>query len=421
MERRKIKKFGEYSVDKNGIIYDAEGNVVETFINACNYVAVRLNNRILTVAYIVAKTWINNPNNCICIAYKDGDYSNVKADNLIWYYEGAEEEETETIEIKQPKTKTECIKNRAVLQIDAGGNIIKEYDNVSQAAKELRLPRHYFYIAILQLNRSKKYNCYFIYKDEFEEKINQIENSDKTRGYIGKGIYKIDYNTSEIIEKYSSGKEAAQKLNKPCSLINGILQENNLQLEDYYLIREQDYNKYTIKDKLKNALGRIKNNKKYDRKALARAVIILDNNGNIIGEYSSAYKAAKAIGINSTILRNICSGKMKQKKDFYAIFKKDYNPNTIVEDIRKYREEQNNKIYSKYIPKLNKKVLQFDYDGNLVNEYESPKDAANKLGKCIGYIYGILTNNMKQTKDYYLVYEKNFNADTIKEEIRKAK
>lgn len=244
----------DYTVTNDGKIYDNEGVEVETFINSCGYVAAVLNGYIVTVAYIVAKLYVDNPNSCICVAYKDGDYTNIKADNLEWYYEGEEEGKDRSRSndnvVKENKAPT---KKGVVLQIDIDGKIIATYKNTEDVAKHIGNTQTAISNNCRKKTLNRKTKTFFVYKFEYsDELVKQMVDTYKQQqckkpAPNKKRIFKIDYNTFEILEIFDGIGEAAEKLNRTYSKINNVLQGLTMQLEKCFLIREKEYNTKTIK------------------------------------------------------------------------------------------------------------------------------------------------------------------------------
>jgi len=243
MSKQLQQIYEDYTITRQGRIYDKEGVEVDTFINSCGYVSALLNGRIVTVAYMVAKQYVNNPNKCICIAYKDGDFTNINADNLYWYYEG-----------------DECEKYK-------GG---------------------------------------------------------------GLQLYIIDYDTYKIIDTLNSITEAADKLGLNYSSISHIILGKINQPKKYYIIPTNEYNEYTIKAKVEETKDKWKRTNKRSKKG----VMQFDYNGNLIKEYESFKEAAIQLGICPTFVSKICNAETKQRKDYYLISQENYDENTIKDLIR---------------------------------------------------------------------------------------
>lgn len=81
---------------------------------------------------IVAKTFIKNPNDYNVINHKDGNKSNNKIDNLEWCTYSHNNKESYRIGLRKPT----YVK---VVQKDLYGNIIKEWDSMSDIAKTLNI------------------------------------------------------------------------------------------------------------------------------------------------------------------------------------------------------------------------------------------------------------------------------------------
>lgn len=320
----------DYTVTNDGKIYDKEGIEVDTFINSCGYVAAVLNGYIVTVAYIVAKLYVSNPNGCICITYKDGDYTNIKADNLEWYYEGEEEGKDRSRSndnvVKENKAPT---KKGVVLQIDIDGKIIATYKNTEDVAKHIGNTQTAISNNCRKKTLNRKTKTFFVYKFEYsDELVKQMVDTYKQQqckkpAPNKKRIFKIDYNTFEILEIFDGIGEAAEKLNRTYSKINNVLQGLTMQLEECFLIREKEYNTKTIKAKVENTKQKVENSN----------ILMFDNNANLLKQFYSMNDAVNELGYSYTTINRILTGELKQRNEFYLIRKGNYNVDTIIEEI----------------------------------------------------------------------------------------
>lgn len=163
MSNRMNQILNDYTITKDGRIYDKEGVEIDTFINSCGYVSAELNGYIVTVAYIVAKLYVDNPNNSICIAYKDNDYTNIKADNLKWYYEGEEN-----------------IEDKSVIVVNEDGNITGYYNTVKDCANDYGCENQTI-IAKCNGRITISEDYYFFFDDSFdkEDLKRRIEEKEK--------------------------------------------------------------------------------------------------------------------------------------------------------------------------------------------------------------------------------------------------
>ena len=83
MEKKEIKQCNGYYITTDGKIYDSENNQLKTFKNPIGYECVEINEMYYTVAYLVARAFIDNQG-CMLVGYKDGDITNINVDNLYW-------------------------------------------------------------------------------------------------------------------------------------------------------------------------------------------------------------------------------------------------------------------------------------------------------------------------------------------------
>ena len=88
MEKKEIKQCKGYYITENGKIYDSKDNQLKTFKNTIGYECVEINEMYYTVAYLVARAFIENTEGCMLVGFKDGDITNINVDNLYWYYAG---------------------------------------------------------------------------------------------------------------------------------------------------------------------------------------------------------------------------------------------------------------------------------------------------------------------------------------------
>lgn len=144
-----------------------------------------------------------------CIAGKSK-----KAQGLYWFYK--EDYINNEYEIILPKTKNV---KRVVLQIDEFGNVLNEYNSVSDVAKAINsLPSNISACCSSKHDTMKVRNKIFVYKDEYD-------------GIDKKPRYKPVYNEIKInmllsdgslVREFNSISEAAKYLNKAPSLITRV-------------------------------------------------------------------------------------------------------------------------------------------------------------------------------------------------------
>lgn len=64
-------------------------------------------------------------------------------------------------------------------------------------------------------------------------------------------------------------------------------------------------------------------------------------------------------------------------------------------------------------------VLQFDWNGTLLNEYPCPIDASRITGKSLTHILKSISNKTKFTKDFIWMYKLGFTDNALKDKIAK--
>lgn len=355
MEQRTITKFPDYTITEDGVIYDSYNNAVKTFINAAGHVSAVLNNRIVTVAYIVANTYLKN-DNYMCVGFKDNDKTNIKASNLYWYYEGEEE---------SPQIHFDNIyfnKEKYVGLIDANGNIVRKYICMEDAKADWNcVNRASNAIANHQLLEGKYILVKLIeYKKEnFDSDYKQYFNRlviDKSK-YTDKKVIRYDYN-GNVIKEYNNINEAAKELNTSKQSISRCCRgELVISCKSIWRYEGDAFDKYKI-DKKRNI-------------NIDKSVIQIDINGDIINEYKSCKEAQNKLKITNGSYA--ISSHLLINGNSILVKKEDYNKETFERELKKYFS--NNR-------KINRDttVLMRDLNGNILNEFSSVKEAAEKAG-----------------------------------------
>lgn len=73
-----------YLLFKNGLIFNLYGKKISGRIDRCGYKEVNINNKRVLLHRIIAKAYIENPNNYPCINHIDGNKLNNNISNLEW-------------------------------------------------------------------------------------------------------------------------------------------------------------------------------------------------------------------------------------------------------------------------------------------------------------------------------------------------
>lgn len=343
MELKNVKGFENYRIDENGNIYDSDNNAVKTFINPCNYVCVRLNNRICTVAYLMARTWLNNPDMCVCVGYKDNDYSNLNINNLYWYYSAYEEEQ-----------------EREIIIVDENGEELERYDNIEECAKA---------------NNIAETTC------DLKCRFGNIYPSDGNRNYF----YGDKFNMDKLQKRVEKRTQ---------------------------YIKERNERAATRREELAEKMAEYAK-----KKPMAKSIIEVNSNGEIVTEYESILQMMSMLEIGYMKVIKILNDTGTYNNNYF-IYKSKYNPDTIkffiekVDEMNRRKEEakkqKEKKKYNYYVKKGTrlKPINQYDLEGNLIRRYENTKEL-KKLNPTIKRtsIYSCLNGHIATAYNYVWRYE----------------
>lgn len=251
--KKQLKKFPNYYITDNGVIYNENNEVVNTFINPVGYVSAVLNNRIVTVAYLVANTFIPNDDKCILVGYKDHNFNNLNDDNLYWYYTGEYEERTDlTKEYREKKKEDVEDKNDCYFAIDKDNNILETYSSQVEIKEKTGKWKSYY---IREKTFDSELNCFFVSANDYNSSDNiakELIELNYQRNYKDI-ILKIDYQ-GNIIKEYPSMKVCAKDNKMSYAMIRKIIVGDAKQRSNYYLIYKKDYSINTIQFRLNNEL-----------------------------------------------------------------------------------------------------------------------------------------------------------------------
>lgn len=454
MEQRIITKFPDYTITEDGVIYDNNNNIVKTFINAAGYVSAVLNDRILTVAYLVAKTWLKNDNKCICVGYKDNDYSNIKASNLYWYYEGEEQ-----------------LEDKSIILVDTEGEIRQYFSSLTKCCEYYDCSQTTIIQKCRFTNKNVTSPFYFFFEDEFSEeelkqrveyrqyRLEQIE-LNKQQAAVNRAlkynitpklkpvsipILEVDIN-GNIVAEYSGKYQLMEELKWSYPKMQRIIERDSLYNNHYFLLKS-DYKKINILDFIRiiNEREKRKEEEKQrliqqkklneqrklerkqnaqlseqkrlekeqrkqqrqeerrrkqeeikEQKRLNKVVVLIDIDGNIINEYTNIKQSEKELNITggSQIVRQHY---LIQHK-YLLVKKKDYNKEIFEEELKKY-------FFNRRI--IGKAIVMIDEEGNVIKEYKDTKEASKETGINYFLIHQNLSGKSKTTKGFRFRYKED--------------
>lgn len=384
MEKRIIKKFPEYTITEDGVIYDSNNNAVKTFINAAGHVAARLNDRIVTVAYLVANTWLNN-DNFMCVGFADNDRTNIKASNLYWYYEGEEELQQSHFE------HIYFNKEKYVGLIDINGNVVRKYICAEDAKADWDVGRitnaisshklidgKYIFVRLKDYKKEtfeRDYKQYFFKKREY----NKLSNKRDRTIYNNKRVVRYDLD-GNVIKEYNNIIEAANELRGyKESIVRCCRGDLHTSLNSVWRFEGDTFDKYN-----KMPVKIVTNPKPIEESINDNIrVVRYDLNGDKIKAYNSITEAAEETKTNRYSIIKVCNGILV----------------TSANSIWRYE----NDAFDKYDTKDGKfkSILLCDLNGNILNEFISIKDAAEQTGIAYNTITNCLYKRQKTVHKKY--------------------
>lgn len=150
-----LEKYPNYGVDKAGNVFSFYSNKrLKPIVDKYGYLIVTVYNKgtrkNVKIHRLVAETFLNNPFHKPHVNHKDGDKQNNSVDNLEW---------CTAIENTQHAIKTKLRNNsRPIRQLDCFGNIVKEYESISDAEMKTGIKRQWIgYVCKYQRYRAGGY------------------------------------------------------------------------------------------------------------------------------------------------------------------------------------------------------------------------------------------------------------------------
>jgi hypothetical protein len=301
----------------------------------------------------------------------------------------------DTTEEPEPKRarRTSSSGGCPVLRIDKEtGKVLEEYTSPSEAALQTGISSggigH-----VLQGRQKTAGGFVFRYKYD-EDRVRNKKN--KATAGIPCPVLRIDKETGNVLEEYPSISEAAQRTDISRTKITYILQGRNQTAGGFVFRYKYD------EDKLRN-----KNKRNSDEgtptPVLSTPVLRLDTvTGKVLEEYPSITEAADAIGVDQNQLGNVLKqGSAKEVKGFLFQYKSvKKSPSQATEKPRS--KGQKSRRAGRRIP-----ILKIDRNtGEVLQEYQSAKEAANDIGVDSSLISNVLCGR-QQTAGGFVVRYKN--------------
>ena len=147
--------------------------------------------------------------------------------------------------------------------------------------------------------------------------------------------------------------------------------------------------------------GRFKNSQKETKKEvitqIPRKIVQFDIQGNRLKSFNTCKEAAEYVGASRGFITTCCLKPNQTGKGFYWKYESMNSSDT--------NSEGQDEIYKQIASKRNRKVVQFDIEGNRLNSFDTCKQAADFVGSSNGCI-SMCCNGIRQTsKGYVWKYE----------------
>ena len=376
MEKKEIKQCKGYYITDDGKIYDSENNQLKTFKNPIGYETVEINEMYYTVAYLVARAFIEN-NGCMLVGYKDGDINNINVDNLYWYYQG----------------ELDSGDDKKLYELNEEGEIINEYESLKATVKgahvslstlQTRLVTHD--IIITKTNqiicKSERYDKYTIV-DKIRKERQHLEELKATGGTHTKKVIELD-NDGNIINTYLSATIAANERE-----INYRTIVNNIRNNCYYITDDNTIMTYeeimktkginTIiqakKDKISLSVNKTNKTRQGSTtvKTFKKEVVIIDRQGEVIRRWNRIKDAAESLNIKPMVISNAFKN--------HRYYRTTDNENLIclttnLGQIRRHLDE----IFDTDIIIGQYEIVECNEQGKEIERYKSINKVSKKLG-----------------------------------------
>lgn len=275
-----------------------------------------------------------------------------------------------------------------VYQFDIHGNLIKEYDGICQAERELNIPSSNI-TACCQGKVSHTYGFIWRYKKDVLD-LEKFKNELDTSIYdIYEPVYQFDMDKNFMAE-YKNASDAMKQNPKwfSSSVLDNCRGKTKHACGYIWRFKKDVPNILEFKNE------QIDMTKKYK----TSPVLQFDLDGNFIREFSSVKEAAKFHNCDTHTISYACSGRTKTGVGFLWKRKKDYHGQKI--------------MYIPYVRET-KHVFQYDLDGNFIAEYESVMQAENALGHNGNNIKAACNGKQKTAYGFKWKHTNNTNEEAV--------
>jgi 23S rRNA pseudoU1915 N3-methylase RlmH len=130
---------------------------------------------------------------------------------------------------------------------------------------------------------------------------------------------------------------------------------------------------------------------------IPRKIIQFDIHGNRLKLFNSCKEAAEYVGASRSLINTCCLKSNKTGKGFYWKYESMNSSDS--------NSEAQDEIYKQIASKRNRKVVQFDIEGNRLNSFDTCKDAASSIGAASSNISTCCIGKRQTVKGYVWKYE----------------
>ena len=202
----------KYYVSNLGRFKNIYEQIMDNYkVNENGYIKVYIYKKTIALHRLVAYTFLENPENKEQVNHKDGNKLNNKVENLEWCSNA--ENQKHKFEMGLGNNFT-----RKVKQYDLNWNLIKEYNSISSAAKEMNISKGTIQSVLLK-NRKTAAGYIWKYSDDvnidFSEKISINENK-------GRSVGQYDLNVN-LIKIHNSIADAGRNVGVHKNNIWGVI------------------------------------------------------------------------------------------------------------------------------------------------------------------------------------------------------
>jgi hypothetical protein len=345
---------------------------------------------------VVACSFIPNTHKKCFVNHIDRNKSNNSSTNLEWVTLHENNAHARQTGFKMYK--------RPVIQSDSLGNIVKTFDSVKEASiyKQCSTPSIIY--------RCKKNNIQNGYRWSYANTPKECAKHTITYKHTPI-VFVEDIKGHSNYEIYSDGrvysKNCQRFLNptfrngylgvmlfpsKKCMLVHRLVAEAFVDnLDNKPIVNHKDQNKQN------NSAVNLEwcTQQENMAHALNKKVYQYDKNGELVKIHDSVIEAALCVNASGCLISSLIHNRGRTGKGFIWLDKEST-----------FTSKELNSIYNPP-NSMNTKVLQLDFDGNVIKEYDTIKQAAMAVGTDSSNISKVCRGKLKKTKGFVWKYSVN--------------